>query len=118
KPSECASLKWKINYNKPLIISEFGGGALQGHHGAPNERWTEEYQDDVYKYNLEMLKKIDFLAGTTPWILTDFLSPRRNLNRIQKDYNRKGLISENGVKKKAFFTLRDFYQQVDGPGKR
>ena len=118
KPSECSSLKWKINYNKPLIISEFGGGALQGLHGEPNERWTEEYQDEVYKYNLEMLEKIDFLAGITPWLLTDFLSPRRNLDRIQNDYNRKGLISEDGVKKKAFFTLRDFYQQVDDHGKR
>jgi beta-glucuronidase len=40
----------------------------------------------------------------------DFHSPRRQLNGIQDFFNRKGLISNNGVKKQAFFVLRDFYQ--------
>lgn len=111
KNEDCASGKWKIGYNKPLIISEFGGGALQGYHGNENERWTEEYQDALYKYNLEMLSNIEFMAGMTPWILNDFLSPRRNLNRIQNDYNRKGLISEEGIKKKAFYRLQNFYKK-------
>lgn len=111
KVDECGEVRWKITQDKPLIISEFGGGALQGLHGAANERWTEEYQDEVYKYNIEMLRHIDFLAGTSPWILKDFLSPRRNLDRIQNDFNRKGLISEKGVKKMAFFRLKAFYEE-------
>lgn len=110
EPENCAGLKWKMKYNKPLIISEFGAGALQGYHGNANERWTEEYQDKVYKYNLEMLENIPFLAGVAPWILKDFLSPRRTLNRIQNDFNRKGLISENGIKKKAFYRLQQYYK--------
>jgi len=111
-PQSCAGQRWKTNYNKPVVISEFGGGALQGYHGDVGQRWTEEYQDAVYKYNLTMLENMDFLAGMTPWILTDFLSPRRNLHRIQNDFNRKGLISENGVKKKAFFRLQAFYKKL------
>ncbi|NMM47564.1 glycoside hydrolase family 2 protein [Marinigracilibium pacificum] len=107
---DCANSKWKIGFDKPLIISEFGGGALQGYHGSENERWTEEYQDALYKYNLKMLDNIEFLAGMTPWILNDFLSPRRNLNKIQNDFNRKGLISEDGIKKKAFFRLQEYYK--------
>jgi beta-glucuronidase len=95
-----------------MIMSEFGGGALQGHHGDANERWTEEYQEAVYKYNIEMLKKIDFLAGTSPWILMDFRSPRRHLKKIQKDFNRKGLISEQGQRKKAFYTLQNYYNSI------
>lgn len=109
QPENCGDWKWKSNYDKPLIISEFGAGALQGYHGETDERWTEEYQDEVYKYNIEMLKNIDFLAGTTPWILKDFRSPRRMLRKIQNDYNRKGLISEKGVRKKAFYRLQDWY---------
>jgi beta-glucuronidase len=96
-------------YNKPIIISEVGGGALQGLHGDPGERWTEEYQNAVYVNNIEMMRNIDFLAGVSPWILMDFRSHRRHLRRIQKDFNRKGLISEKGLKKKAFFTLKEFY---------
>ena len=83
---------------------------MQGYHGADNERWTEEYQDAVYESNLRMMDNIDFLAGTTPWLLKGFLSPRRPLPNIQDDYNRKGLISEQGVKKKAFHRLQKYYQ--------
>ncbi|MEM9389067.1 MAG: glycoside hydrolase family 2 TIM barrel-domain containing protein [Bacteroidota bacterium] len=111
KPENCGKVRWKTKYDKPLIVSEFGAGALQGMHGEPNERWTEEYQDAVYKNNIEMLKNIDFLVGTTPWILQDFLSPRRMLKKVQNDYNRKGLISEKGIKKKAFYTLQEWYNE-------
>lgn len=110
-PESCGSVRWRNKYDKPLIISEFGAGALQGYHGEANERWTEEYQDAVYKNNIEMLEEIEFLAGTTPWILNDFLSPRRMLKEIQNDYNRKGLISEKGIRKKAFYTLQKWYKE-------
>jgi len=56
-----------------------------------------------------MVNRIEQLAGFTPWILVDFLSPRRVLPNIQNGYNRKGLISDSGIKKKAFFVLKNFY---------
>ncbi len=60
---------------------------------------------------MQMHDSMEFMAGMTPWILHDFLSPRRNLNRIQNDYNRKGLISDKGIKKKAFYRLKQYYDQ-------
>ncbi|MEN8125745.1 MAG: glycoside hydrolase family 2 TIM barrel-domain containing protein [Bacteroidota bacterium] len=105
----CSKIKWASAYNKPMIMSEVGGGALFGLHGNKNERWTEEYQAEVYKTNIEMMRNIDFLAGLSPWILMDFRSSRRPLRRIQDDFNRKGLISEQGMKKQAFFILRNYY---------
>lgn len=107
----CKTLLWEIPYNKPVIVSEFGGDALQGLHGDKTERWTEEYQEELYVRNLEMLDKIEGLSGLSPWILVDFHSPRRQLPGIQDFYNRKGLISNWGVKKKAFFILQDFYEK-------
>ena len=79
-------------------------------HGAKNQRWTEEFQENLYRENCAMLDKIDGLAGTTPWILKDFRSPRRVLNGIQDYYNRKGLFSDDGHKKKAFYVLKEWYQ--------
>ena len=96
-----------------MIMSEIGGGALYGLHGDANERWTEEYQDALFKSNIEMMKNIDFMSGLSPWILMDFHSSRRPLRRIQDDFNRKGLISEQGMKKKAFFTLQEYYLEMD-----
>ena len=109
--NDAPKMTWEIPYNKPVIISEFGGGARYGYHGAKNQRWTEEFQENLYRENIAMLEKIDGLSGTTPWILKDFRSPRRVLPGIQDYYNRKGLVSDKGEKKKAFFMLRDWYAQ-------
>ena len=107
--NDAPKMTWEIPYNKPVIISEFGGGAKYGYHGAKNQRWTEEFQENLYRENTAMLDKIDGLAGTTPWILKDFRSPRRVLPDIQDYYNRKGLFSDKGENKKAFYVLRDWY---------
>ncbi|MCG8308932.1 MAG: beta galactosidase jelly roll domain-containing protein [Cytophagales bacterium] len=111
KPEECGALCWENKFDKPMILSEVGAGALLGLHGAVNERWTEEYQAEVYRHNLEMVERIDFIQGLSPWILMDFRSPRRNLKHIQMDYNRKGLISDTGIKKEAFYVLRKYYME-------
>jgi beta-glucuronidase len=111
-PSEqCSDLRWESDSNKPVILSEFGGGALQGYYGDENERWTEEFQAAVYKSNLEMIDNISFVRGTSPWLLKDFRSPRRPLPRFQDFWNRKGVISDEGLKKKAFFTIQDWYEK-------
>ena len=108
--NDAAKMTWDIPYNKPVIISEFGGGAKYGFHGAANQRWTEEFQENLYKENTAMLDKIDGLAGTTPWILKDFRSPRRVLDGVQDYYNRKGLFSDKGEKKLAFYVLKKWYE--------
>ena len=108
--NDAAKMTWEIPYDKPVIISEFGGGAKYGFHGAANQRWTEEFQENLYKENTAMLDKIDGLAGTTPWILKDFRSPRRVLDGVQDYYNRKGLFSDKGEKKLAFYVLKKWYE--------
>jgi beta-glucuronidase len=110
-PEKCSKVTWEIPYNKPVFISEFGGDARQGRHGNKNQRWTEEFQEDLYRQTLPMLDKIDGLVGMSPWLLVDFRSPKRVLPGIQDGFNRKGLISSDGVKKKAFFVLRDYYNK-------
>ena len=116
-PDKADHLTWKSTQNKPLIISEFGGDALFGNHGDKGVRWTEEYQKDLYEHQLAMLKKIPSLRGMTPWILTDFRSPRRPLPRIQDFYNRKGLVSSRGERKQAFYVLQNFYRELMKEGK-
>jgi beta-glucuronidase len=116
-PDLASRTRWQSKYNKPLIMSEFGGDAKFGLHGAPTERWTEEYQETIYRQQLAMLKQVPFLRGLSPWILMDFRSPRRDLPGIQDFYNRKGLISDKGEKKKAFFALQEYYNSLVLPAK-
>ncbi len=111
-PADLDITTWSTPYNKPMIVSEFGGDAKQGLHGTASQRWTEEYQEDIYKRQIAALCKIPFLRGTSPWILKDFRSPHRQLPGVQDGYNRKGLISESGERKKAFYILQRFYREL------
>ena len=108
--NDAPKMRWEITYDKPVIVSEFGGGAKYGLHGQKNQRWTEEFQENLYRENTAMLDKIEGLAGTTPWILKDFRSPRRVLTGIQDYYNRKGLVSDRGERKKAWYVLHEWYK--------
>ena len=95
--------------DKPVVITEFGGGARSGNHGSEKEMWTEEYQKRLYEKQFAMQRSCPFIQGCTPWILYDFRAPRR-MNRHQEGFNRKGLIdSDHKRKKLAWQVVRDFY---------
>ena len=111
-PEKCDNVSWTINYNKPVMISEFGGSALQGMHADNLTRFSEEYQEDLYQRTKNMLSKIPQFRGVSPWILYDFRSPKRLLPNIQDGWNRKGVIGQNGTKKKAFFVLQKWYDEI------
>jgi len=107
------NIRWEIDIDKPVIISEFGAGALQGYNADKMTRWSEEFQELLYEETLPTLAKIPGISGITPWTLVDFRSPRRMLIPYQDGWNRKGLISETGNKKKAFYTLQSFYKNIN-----
>ena len=98
RPETADITEWRVAYQKPMIMSEFGGDAKAGLHGGPNDRWTEEYQANIYRHQLGMLNRIPQLRGMSPWILMDFRSPNRPLAGIQDGFNRKGLISDQARK--------------------
>lgn len=109
---KCDRVNWTFDIDKPVFLSEFGGGAVYGRHGDRTERFTEEYMEDLYQRSVAMFKRMPGLAGTTPWVLKDFRSPRRQIVGIQDDFNRKGLVSDQGGKKKAFFVMQQWYDEL------
>jgi len=116
RPEDADKLQWKLTWNKPLIVSEFGGGAPYGRHGDADERWTEEYQENLYQHQLGMVERMPNLAGMSPWVLMDFRSPLRLLPGVQDYHNRKGVISNRGQRKMAFYTLQKFYRKISQGG--
>ncbi len=107
-------VRWEIDYDKPIIISEMGGGALYGNHGPATEFWTEEYQAELYTKMLKMIdERMTGVAGLTPWILKDFRSSRRLLPQIQDGFNRKGLISDMGQRKQSFYVMQEWYRRKE-----
>jgi beta-glucuronidase len=112
-PAACRTAEWGTIYDKPLFISETGAEALSGYHADSLTRWSEEYQQWYYREQVNMMNRMpDNFAGLSPWILTDFRSPRRNNPVFQEGWNNKGLIGHNGKKKEAFFVLRNYYNRI------
>ncbi len=111
KPSDT---KWNISFpDKPVFISEFGGEAVYGNSdGPPDEAayWTEEYQEKIYVDQIEMFNSVPNLVGVCPWLLFDYRSLGRMHSVYQKGYNRKGLISEKGGKKKAWYVMKEYFE--------
>jgi beta-glucuronidase len=108
-PEKADRTDFQTAYDKPLVMSEFGAESPAGSHGDESTAWTEEYQANVYRHQIAMQQRIPFLQGMAAWILMDFRCPRRFLSGIQDYYNRKGLFSDNGEKKAAYYVLRDYY---------
>ncbi|MCR5561246.1 MAG: beta-glucuronidase [Bacteroidales bacterium] len=113
--AEIDNTSWTFAREMPVFISEFGAGALYGFHGDVNVRFTEEYMEECYRRNIRMMsERMPGFSGCSPWILKDFRSPRRALVGIQDDFNRKGVVSDKGERKKAFYVLQDWYGKLAG----
>jgi len=111
KPSDT---KWDIAFpDKPVFISEFGGEALFGNNDGRSDEaayWTEGYLEKIYIDQIEMFNTVPNLVGVCPWLLFDYRSLGRMNYVYQQGYNRKGLISENGEKKKAWYVMHDYFK--------
>jgi beta-glucuronidase len=113
-PDAAKTAKWEVDYDKPLFISETGAGAKGGYHADKENRWSEEYQEWFYEEQVDMMKRMpENYSGLSPWILVDFRSPRRNHPVYQEGWNRKGLIDNEGIKKKAFHVLKEYYKEIE-----
>ena len=108
-PKDC---HWQVCPDKPLLITEFGGEALYGQSGDDTvaSSWSEDYQAKLYRDNIRMFENIPNLCGVSPWILFDFRSPFRFHPTNQDGWNRKGLVSDQGMRKKAWYIMRDYYR--------
>jgi beta-glucuronidase len=110
RPEDADKIHWTLP-QKPILISEFGAEAKQGIHGSKDERWAEEQQVNVYEHQFVMINQIPQVRGLVPWVLMDFRSPTRNIPKLQDGFNRKGLISEDGKKKQAFYLFQKVYKE-------
>ncbi|HOO57456.1 MAG TPA: glycoside hydrolase family 2 TIM barrel-domain containing protein [bacterium] len=111
----------KIFGSKPVIISEFGAGTLQGRHvdkldlPEPNDdhSYSEEYQADLYSEHFRAIFRQDYIVGTMPWVFADF-----RMEWVQTtgkphpvpEMNLKGLLSHDRKKKAAFETVSNYYR--------
>lgn len=98
--------------DRPVVISETGADAVTGMAGAPGRLFSETHQAHMHARQLEIVTKVDYIAGYFAWLLYDFRSERRQTG-LQRGHNLKGLIDRNKTDKKAAFaTIAAAYHRL------
>ncbi len=102
--------KWHELYSKPIIMAEYGGGAIAGFHSTPPAMFTEEYQKELLNHHHKVFDKLDFVIGEHPWNFADFAT-RQNCIRVFG--NRKGAFTRQRQPKYAAHLLRERWLQLE-----
>ncbi|MBM4149918.1 MAG: beta-glucuronidase [Lentisphaerae bacterium] len=117
-------LKWKNSAasrggkGKPVIISEFGAGAIPGYRHPRQCHWTEEYQARVLDENLKVYLNHPAVSGAAIWQFCDVRiteegemwkgRPRTMNNKGTVDEYRRPKMAYEVVKKRMHAARRRF----------
>jgi beta-galactosidase/beta-glucuronidase len=107
---------------QPLLVSEFGAGALHGRRLAhppgeePNKQhsYSEEFQAYFLRQHLRQYRELPFIHGAMPWVWADFRmqwSPNTGTPHPKPLWNLKGLLSGDRRKKLGYRAVKSFYDQ-------
>ncbi|GKX31464.1 beta-glucuronidase [Vallitalea longa] len=111
----CKELEWiesKFGNEKPMIISEFGAGAIYGNHDARELKWSEERQCKVISDSLEVYLKRTEIIGTLIWQFADCRVTEGRWEFIRpRGHNNKGVVDEYRRPKLAYNTVKEIFHQ-------
>ncbi len=98
--------------DKPFILSEIGAGAIYGWHDNMNGHWTEEYQSELLRIVCEEVLANVKINGVSLWQFCDCRTYNcgRALRR-PRAFNNKGVVDEYRRPKRAFFTVKEIFNQ-------
>jgi beta-glucuronidase len=99
--------------DKPLIVSEIGGGAIYGWRDLHETRWSEQYQAKLLDAVLEHLFVAgDRAAGVAIWQYCDCRTNQTHTTAIRRPrcFNNKGVVDEYRRPKLAFDVVRRHFR--------
>ncbi|MFL0810908.1 MAG: beta-glucuronidase [Agarilytica sp.] len=59
-------------FNKPVMLAEFGADTVAGQHSISSEMFSEEFQRDFIECYLNVVKARDYVVGAHVWNFADF----------------------------------------------
>jgi len=100
---------------KPLLVSEFGAGAIYGYHALePGVLWSEEYQKALLTDCITHFIRRPDLLGFYIWQFCDTRTDRQRALTRPRSYNNKGLLNEFRQPKLAYHAVRDLLTRSAG----
>lgn len=99
---------------KPVIVSEFGAGAIYGCRDRGHCKWSEERQADIVRENLEVYRQDDRLTGVFIWQFADCRVTEEGgwFATRARSHNNKGIVDEYRRPKEAYDTVKEMFGQI------
>ncbi|KAF5308074.1 hypothetical protein FQR65_LT06449 [Abscondita terminalis] len=100
---------WHTKYNKPVIMSEYGGDTMAGLHIYPEYIWSEEYQVTLLSNHFKAFDKLraqGWFIGEFVWNFADFKTAQ-TYTRVGG--NKKGLFTRDRQPKSGAHHVRKRY---------
>jgi len=100
--------------NKPLIISEFGAGAIYGFHDYLGRiKWSEERQADLLEEQITAYLNDPDVQGLYIWQLTDCKVCESWAEKRPKCENNKGVVDRYRRPKMAYECVKKLFESKD-----
>ncbi len=95
----------------PIVVSEFGAGAIYGYSSPYKVKWSEELQVDIVSRSIEIFERLS-LAGILVWQFADIrVSVERALYR-PRCFNNKGIFNEDRKPKPVFEYIKKAFSEI------
>ncbi|MDP6631822.1 MAG: glycoside hydrolase family 2 TIM barrel-domain containing protein [Kiritimatiellia bacterium] len=102
---------------KPLIISEFGAGAIPGFHDPIRRgKWSEERQADIMEELLETYQAHPRVGGLFIWQFCDVRVDDAWSNARPRTMNNKGIVDEHRRPKLAYEVVKEWFGKLGRQG--
>ncbi|MFC6063303.1 beta-glucuronidase [Streptomyces ochraceiscleroticus] len=102
--------QWVEQYDKPIVITEYGADTYPGLRSAVPSPWTEEYQTELLEVYHRVFDRIDAVVGEQVWHFADFATAP---GVFRVDGNKKGVFTRERRPKSAAFSLRTRWRKAD-----
>lgn len=98
--------------DKPLIISEFGAGALYGYRAPHAPKWSEERQADILRDTLSIYQNHQDVCGTYIWQFCDVrVTEEEWAMKRPRSMNNKGIVDEYRRPKLAYDVVKKMQEK-------
>lgn len=96
--------------DKPIIMSEFGAGAIYGFHDAELPIWSEEYQAKLLDFCLNLFHEHPAVIGSFIWQFCDIRTAKEMGMSRARGFNNKGILNEHRRPKSAYYAVQKCYK--------
>ena len=96
--------------DKPIVMSEFGCGAMQGYSSFNHDKWTMQYQSDFVERVIRLCAEEEGVCGTYVWQFADMNSDK-DVSRC-RSFNNKGILDEYRRPKMSYYTVQALYSKI------